>query len=101
MWGTATYASVGTRIALVSELLCEAVDLQGEVVSRALPHAELHMGFTERGLHLLELSPTRPSTTGRSFNTIRPHEALDMRRPTEVYLTAAPNFEDPESEPPS
>ncbi|MFP3899556.1 MAG: class I SAM-dependent methyltransferase, partial [Acidimicrobiia bacterium] len=29
MWGTANYASVGTRIMLVSELLCEAVDLQG------------------------------------------------------------------------
>lgn len=29
MWGTANYASVGTRILLVSELLCEAVDLQG------------------------------------------------------------------------
>lgn len=29
MWGTADYASVGTRIALVSELLCEAVDLHG------------------------------------------------------------------------
>lgn len=29
MWGTANYASVGSRILLVSELLCEAVDLQG------------------------------------------------------------------------
>jgi SAM-dependent methyltransferase len=29
MWGTANYASVGTRIMLVSELLCDAVDLQG------------------------------------------------------------------------
>jgi SAM-dependent methyltransferase len=29
MWGTANYASVGARILLVSELLCEAVDLQG------------------------------------------------------------------------
>jgi putative transposase len=35
------------------------------------------------------------------FNTIRPHEALEMRRPTDVYLTAVPNFEDPEPEPPS
>ena len=30
MWGTANYTSVGTRITLVSELLCEAVDLQGD-----------------------------------------------------------------------
>lgn len=29
MWGTANYAGVGARILLVSELLCEAVDLQG------------------------------------------------------------------------
>lgn len=29
MWGTANYASIGARILLVSELLCEAVDLQG------------------------------------------------------------------------
>jgi ubiquinone/menaquinone biosynthesis C-methylase UbiE len=29
MWGTANYASVGARVVLVSELLCEAVDLQG------------------------------------------------------------------------
>ena len=35
------------------------------------------------------------------FNTIRPREALGMRRPTDVYLTAVPNFETPESEPES
>ena len=35
------------------------------------------------------------------FNRIRPHEALQMRRPTDVYLTATPSFESPESEPPS
>jgi putative transposase len=35
------------------------------------------------------------------FNTIRPHEALQMRRPTDVYLAAIPNFEDPEPEPES
>jgi putative transposase len=35
------------------------------------------------------------------FNTIRPHEALGMRRPTDVYLNAVPNFESPEPEPPS
>ena len=35
------------------------------------------------------------------FNIIRPHEALEMRRPTDVCLTAVPNFEDPEPEPPS
>lgn len=29
MWGTANYAGIGARILLVSELLCEAVDLQG------------------------------------------------------------------------
>lgn len=29
MWGTADYAGVGSRILLVSELLCDAVDLQG------------------------------------------------------------------------
>ncbi|MDZ7733187.1 MAG: methyltransferase domain-containing protein [Acidimicrobiia bacterium] len=29
MWGTANYASIGSRILLVSELLCDAVDLQG------------------------------------------------------------------------
>lgn len=29
MWGTANYSGVGSRILLVSELLCEAVDLQG------------------------------------------------------------------------
>jgi SAM-dependent methyltransferase len=29
MWGMADYASVGSRIMLVSELLCEAVDLRG------------------------------------------------------------------------
>ena len=33
------------------------------------------------------------------FNRIRPHEALAMRRPTDVYLTAVPSFEDPETEP--
>lgn len=33
------------------------------------------------------------------FNTIRPHEALDMRRPAEVYLAAIPNFQAPEAEP--
>lgn len=33
------------------------------------------------------------------FNTIRPHEALDMARPRHVYLTATPNFPDPETEP--
>jgi putative transposase len=35
------------------------------------------------------------------FNTIRPHEALEMRRPTDVYLSAIPNFETPETEPES
>ena len=35
------------------------------------------------------------------FNRIRPHEALGMRRPTDVYLTATPNFQDPEPEPES
>ncbi len=35
------------------------------------------------------------------FNTIRPHEALDMGRPTDVYLTAVPSCEDPETEPES
>lgn len=29
MWGTANYAGVGSRILLVSELLCDAVDLRG------------------------------------------------------------------------
>ena len=29
MWGTANYGGVGSRILLVSELLCDAVDLQG------------------------------------------------------------------------
>lgn len=29
MWGTANYGAVGSRILLVSELLCDAVDLQG------------------------------------------------------------------------
>jgi putative transposase len=33
------------------------------------------------------------------FNTIRPHEALDMRRPIDVYLTTPPNFPAPETEP--
>lgn len=33
------------------------------------------------------------------FNTIRPHEALDMRRPIDVYLTATPNFPAPKTEP--
>ena len=33
------------------------------------------------------------------FNTIRPHEALDMARPRDIYLTAIPNFPDPETEP--
>lgn len=37
----------------------------------------------------------------RIFNTIRPHEALGMRRPIEVYLDAIPNFPDPETEPES
>lgn len=35
------------------------------------------------------------------FNRIRPHEALEMRRPTDVYLTATPNFPRPEPEPDS
>ena len=35
------------------------------------------------------------------FNRIRPHEALEMRRPTDVYLTATPNFPSPETEPES
>lgn len=29
MWGTANYAGIGSRILLVSELLCEAADVQG------------------------------------------------------------------------
>lgn len=29
MWGTANYAGIGARIPVVSELLCDAVDLQG------------------------------------------------------------------------
>lgn len=29
MWGTANYASIGSRILLVSELLCDAVDIRG------------------------------------------------------------------------
>ncbi len=29
MWGTANYGAIGSRILLVSELLCDAVDLQG------------------------------------------------------------------------
>ena len=29
------------------------------------------------------------------LNTIRPHEGLEMRRPTDVYLTAVPNLEHP------
>lgn len=33
------------------------------------------------------------------FNRTRPHEALDMARPEEVYFTATPNFPDPEAEP--
>lgn len=37
----------------------------------------------------------------RVFNTIRPHEALGMQRPQEVYLAAIPNVPDPESEPES
>jgi transposase InsO family protein len=36
-----------------------------------------------------------------TFNTRRPHEHLDWRFPTDVYLTAIPNFEDPDSEPDS
>jgi transposase InsO family protein len=35
------------------------------------------------------------------FNTRRPHEALDWRFPRDLYLTATPNFPDPESEPDS
>lgn len=35
------------------------------------------------------------------FNPIRPHEALGMRRPADVYLTATPNFPRPETEPES
>ena len=35
----------------------------------------------------------------QTFNTRRPHEALDWRFPNDVYLTATPNFEDPETEP--
>jgi transposase InsO family protein len=33
------------------------------------------------------------------FNIRRPHEALGWRFPRDVYLTATPNFADPESEP--
>jgi transposase InsO family protein len=35
------------------------------------------------------------------FNTRRPHEALDWRFPQDVYLTATPNYPDPETEPDS
>lgn len=40
-------------------------------------------------------------TQRQIFNTRRPHEALDWRFPRDVYLTATPNFPDPESEPDS
>lgn len=40
-------------------------------------------------------------TQRQIFNTRRPHEALDWRFPRDTYLTATPNFEDPESEPDS
>jgi putative transposase len=33
------------------------------------------------------------------FNTIRPHEALNMRRPIDIYHEAIPNFPDPDPEP--
>lgn len=33
------------------------------------------------------------------FNTIRPHEALDMRRPIDIYLNDTPSFPAPETEP--
>lgn len=35
------------------------------------------------------------------FNTRRPHEALDWRFPRDVYLSATPNFPNPETEPDS
>jgi putative transposase len=35
------------------------------------------------------------------FNHTRPHEALDMARPADAYLTATPNLPDPETEPDS
>lgn len=37
----------------------------------------------------------------RIFNTVRPHEALDKRRPIDVYRAATPKFADPETEPES
>jgi transposase InsO family protein len=35
------------------------------------------------------------------FNTRRPHEALDWRFPRDTYLSATPNFPDPDTEPES
>ena len=40
-------------------------------------------------------------TQRQTFNTRRPHEALDWRFPQDAYLTAIPNFADPETEPDS
>jgi putative transposase len=37
----------------------------------------------------------------QTFNTRRPHEALDWRFPQDVYLAAIPNFPDPAPEPES
>ena len=48
-----------------------------------------------------EMLARHVETQRQIFNTRRPHETLDWRFPKDVYLTAIPNFPDPETEPES
>lgn len=75
MWGTANYASVGARVLLVSELLCEAIDLQGgeRVLDVACGNGNTALAASRRfadvvGVdyqpRLLEQARTRAATEG-------------------------------------
>lgn len=69
----------------------EVVEL---VVTSGRPRVEV-----ARGLGISADLAREAERYRKIFNTIRPHEALYMARPRDVYLTAIPNFPDPETEP--
>jgi transposase InsO family protein len=62
-----------------------------------LKYEQLYRHDIDDGLDLAR----HVETQRQIFNTRRPHEALDWRFPNDVYLTAIPNLEDPETEPES